>query len=259
MTRTFEWRSFHRSHDKSQYFYHDLLFPNFVMIKAMEEKGGCVNYTAIDILWDLEWQYWIHAELLDKKRLRSVLDSKSDSQRAAKRIETIADMTLPMTPFHTASGEGEKFENVEAVIALLIKAYGLHEATKVCPIEISSSDDAALVTKTLTSLTQGIEMTVMGAFSTWTGRSLCLSALRGSEWDTEYDPITLASRDEIQSRNEMYPLTISFGKTRQKKMWCIWVKYMMSSVSDKQIPPPSTHRTSLCISPTKAIWHYSGR
>jgi hypothetical protein len=31
------------------------------------------------------------------------------------------------------------------------------------------------------------------------------------EWDTDDDSTTLASRDEIQSCNEMYPLSIDFG------------------------------------------------
>jgi hypothetical protein len=96
-----------------------------------------------------------------------------------------------MTWFHTVSGEGVKFENVQAVIVLLIKSYWLHEATKVCLVQISSYDNATPVTKKLTALTQGIAMTDMGAISAWTGRPLYLSALRGTEWDMEYNPIIL--------------------------------------------------------------------
>jgi hypothetical protein len=109
--------------------------------------------------------------------VRYVLPSKSDLQRTANRIETISEMIIQMTQFNNASGEGVRFENVEAVIALLIKVYGLHEADKKHPIEISSSADAAPVTKTLTALALGTAMTDMGVISPRTGRPLCLSAL----------------------------------------------------------------------------------
>jgi hypothetical protein len=61
---------------KSRDFYHDFVFPNFAVLKAMDEKGGCLNYTAIDIIRDLECQYWIRAGLFEKKLFKSVLSSK---------------------------------------------------------------------------------------------------------------------------------------------------------------------------------------
>jgi hypothetical protein len=55
---------------KSRDFYHNFVFPNFVVLKAMDEKGGCLNYTAIEILQYLEGQYWIRAGLFEKKRFK---------------------------------------------------------------------------------------------------------------------------------------------------------------------------------------------
>jgi hypothetical protein len=104
-------------------FYHDFVFPNFAVLKAMDEKGQCLNCTAFEIISDLERHYWIHTGLFDKKQLKSVLPSKSDLQRTATYIETIADDIIPMAQFHTASGEGVKFENMEVVIGLLFKAW----------------------------------------------------------------------------------------------------------------------------------------
>jgi hypothetical protein len=76
---------------KSRDFYHDFVFPNFAVLKSMDEKGGCLNYTYIDIIRYLEHLYWIRAGLFDKKRFKSVLPSKSDLQRTAKRINIVAD------------------------------------------------------------------------------------------------------------------------------------------------------------------------
>jgi hypothetical protein len=170
---------------------------------------------AIEIIRDLERQYWIRAGLFDKKWFKSVLSSKYDLQRTAKRIESIVNDTIPTTQFHTAC---VKFENVEAAIGILCKAYGLEEAAKKCPVEISSSADSMPVLKTLTALTQGIAVTDMGTISPWTGRPLCLSALRGTEWDTDDNTIKLVSRDEIQSRNEMYPLSIALGNETKENL-----------------------------------------
>jgi hypothetical protein len=113
---------------KSRDFYHDFVFPNCMVLKKMDEKGGCLNYAAIERMRDLEHQYWIYAGFFDKKRFKSVLQSKSDLPKTDKRNETVADDIIPMTQFHTASGEGAKFENIEAVIGLLLKSYG-HEET----------------------------------------------------------------------------------------------------------------------------------
>jgi hypothetical protein len=82
----------------------------------MDEKGGCLNYTGIEILRNLETRYWVRAELFDKKRFKSILPSKSDLTRTAKRIENLVYGIIPMMQFHTVSGEGTKFDNIAAVI-----------------------------------------------------------------------------------------------------------------------------------------------
>jgi hypothetical protein len=65
-------------------------------------------------IWNVSTGYVLG--FFDKKRFKSILPSKSDLTRNAKRIETVADGITPMTQFHTASGEGIKFENVASVI-----------------------------------------------------------------------------------------------------------------------------------------------
>jgi hypothetical protein len=41
---------------KSHHFCHDFIFPNFAVLKAMDLKGGCLKYTGIKILRNLEHQ-----------------------------------------------------------------------------------------------------------------------------------------------------------------------------------------------------------
>jgi hypothetical protein len=64
------------------------------------------------------------------------------NDRAAKRIEAVADEIVPFSRFSTPSGEGIKFHVIQ-VVRLLIKLYGLEEAAKHRSIEICSSADAA--------------------------------------------------------------------------------------------------------------------
>jgi hypothetical protein len=137
--------------------------------------------------------------------------------RAAKRIEAVADGIVPFSRFSTPSGEGIKFHVIQ-VVRLLIKSYGLEEATKHRSIEICSSADAAPITKSVGALTQGLSVNDRGAISPYTKRSLCLSEMRGTNWDDEDAPITLAARDDAQSRNEAYPLTVMLGSETKVNM-----------------------------------------
>jgi hypothetical protein len=136
-----------------------------------------------------------------------MLLSKTDLHRAAKRIEAVSDGIVPFSRFSTPSGEGIKF-NVIRVVRLLIKAYGLEEAAKHISIEIRSSVDAVPITKSVGALTQGLSVNDCGAISPYTKRPLCLNETRGTNWDDKDALITLATRDDVQARNEVYPLTV---------------------------------------------------
>jgi hypothetical protein len=104
------------------------------------------------------------------------------------------------------------------VVRLLIKLYGLEEAAKHKSIEIFSSADAAPITKSAGAQTQGISVNDHGAMSLYTKRPLCLSEMRGTNWDDEDAPITLTTRDDLQSRNEAYPLTVMLGSETKVNM-----------------------------------------
>jgi hypothetical protein len=92
--------------------YHDHMFPDCKLLMAMDEHGGTLNYTAVEILCTLEREYWVAAGLFNKKCFKSMLPSKLDLHRAAKRIEVFADNIVPVTRFSTPSGEGFKFSDV---------------------------------------------------------------------------------------------------------------------------------------------------
>jgi hypothetical protein len=66
------------------------------------------------------------------------------------------------------------------VIQLLIKVYGLEGTAKERNIEVCSSVDAAPINKTISALTKGINMMEMGTISPYMGRTLCMSAMRGT-------------------------------------------------------------------------------
>jgi hypothetical protein len=57
-----------------------------------------------------------------------------------------------------------------------------------------------------------------GAISLYTKRPVCLSEMRGTNWDDEDAPIALATRDDVQSRNEAYPLTVMLGSETKVNM-----------------------------------------
>jgi hypothetical protein len=42
--------------------------------------------------------------------------------------------------------------------------------------------------------------------------------MRGTSWDDEDTPITIATRNDVQSRNEAYPLTVMLGSKTKLKM-----------------------------------------
>jgi hypothetical protein len=70
-----------------------------------------------------------------------------------------------MTQFHTVSEKGIKFDNVTSVIGLLCKVYGLEEATKVHPVEISDQYRANARHRAIRPLGLGL------------ARPLCLSSM----------------------------------------------------------------------------------
>jgi hypothetical protein len=145
------------------------------------------------------------------------LPSKTNFHRAAKRIEDVADGIVTFSQFSIPSGEGIKFHVIQ-VVRLLIKAYGLEETAKHRSIEICISTDAAPITKSVGALTQVLYVNDRGTISPYTKRPLCLSEMRGTDWDDEDAPITLATRDDVQSRNEAYPLRVMLGSETKVNM-----------------------------------------
>jgi hypothetical protein len=158
-------------------FYHDKVFPNHKVIAAMDERGGTLNYAAVEVLRDLECSYWVSCGVFKGKRFKAILPSKTDLHCAAKRIEAVADGLVSFSPFSTPSGEGIKFHVIQ-VVRLFIKSNGLEEAAKHRSIEICSSDDAAPITKSVVALTQGLSVNDRGAISPYAKRPLCLSEMR---------------------------------------------------------------------------------
>jgi hypothetical protein len=166
-------------------FYHATVFPNHKILAAMDKRGGTLNYAAVEVLRDLERSYWVSCGVFKGKRFKAILPSKTDLHRTAKRIEAVADGSVPFSRFSTPSGEGIMFHVIQ-IVRLLIKSYGLEEAAKHRSIEICRSADAAPITKSVGALTQGLSVNYRGAIRPYTKRPLCLSEMRGTNWDDEY-------------------------------------------------------------------------
>jgi hypothetical protein len=198
-------------------FYHDTVFPNHKVFAATDERGGTLNYAVVEVLRDLERSYWVSCGVLNGKRFKAKLPSKTDLHRAVKRIEAVADGIVTFSRFSTPSGEGIKFHVIQ-VVELLIKSYGLEEYAKHRSIEICSSADAASITNSVGALTQGLSVNDRGAISLYTKRPLCLSEMRGTNWNDEDAPITLATRDDKQSHNEAPPLMVMLGSETKVNM-----------------------------------------
>jgi hypothetical protein len=163
-------------------FYHDTVFPNHKVLAAMDERGGTLNYAAVEVLRDLERSYWVSCCVFKGRRFKAILPSKTDLHRAAKRIEAVADGIVPFSRFSTPSGEGIKFHVIQ-VVRLLITVYGLEEAAKHRSIEICRSAYSAPITKSVGAMNQGLSVNDRGAISPYTKRPLCLSDMRGTNWD----------------------------------------------------------------------------
>jgi hypothetical protein len=184
-------------------FYHDTVFPNHKVLAAMDQRGGTLNYLAVEVLRDLECRYWIACGVFIGKMFKAILPPETDLYCASKRIEAVAEWIVPFMIFLTPSGEGIKF-NVIHVVRLLIKSYGFEDDANHRSIENWSSADAAPIMKSVGALTQGLSVNECGAISLYTKRPLCLSEMRGTSWDGEDSMISLATRDDVQPRNEAH-------------------------------------------------------
>jgi hypothetical protein len=101
---------------------------------AMNERGGTLNYTDVEILRTLDRECWVATGLFNKKRCKYILPSTSDLRHETKRVERFADEIVLVTICLNPSGEGCVFFDVHAVVRLLIEVYGLSEAATHGPI-----------------------------------------------------------------------------------------------------------------------------
>jgi hypothetical protein len=96
---------------------HATVFPNHKVLATMDERGGTLNYAAVELLRDFERSYWVSCGVFKGKRFKAILPSKTDLHRVAKRIEAVADGIVPFSRFSTPSGEGIKFNVIQILWA----------------------------------------------------------------------------------------------------------------------------------------------
>jgi len=104
-----------------------------------------------------------------------------------------------MCPFkHGVLNDGGEFVlwNLEQMVGMVLKAFGLEEQAKVCPIFINQAVDSANLSKTLSHTTFGCKVCDMGAYCPTTKKPLygCMN------------------ETSIQSCNNCFPFMILMAK-----------------------------------------------
>jgi hypothetical protein len=117
-----------------------------------------------------------------------------------------------------------KFDII-GVIRFLRKSYGVEETSIDQPLEVCSSVDAVPTTKSVGALINGLCVSSRGLISPYTKLPLWLSGMKVTYRDDDDHLITLTTRDNIQSKNEKYPLTNMLGSEMKENMEHLGVNY----------------------------------
>ena len=164
------------------------VFTPWNILKNMDLAGGSLNYKGLVVLRKVETE--------GKKYYRGgVLPCTADLKRAAKRLETIGDESIPFKEFQSEWGKGIKFCHARTV-RLACDAYGVTEKAKNESVAISESIDAAQITKNVHFITAGFKMGDIDAIDPLTKKPLCIEGLCTN----------------VQSRNNVFPTQIMVSK-----------------------------------------------
>ncbi len=126
------------------------------LLKLMDQNGGQLSMSGIELLRTLETKG-------EKYNRNSILPSTASIKKATKVVDIIAQELVPFTEGVLDNGsEFCEFE-VEPVVKLMIKGYGLEEASKKRSIKINQALDGARLTNRLHHTTYGLKMVDIGA------------------------------------------------------------------------------------------------
>ncbi len=120
----------------------------------MDIRGGTLNYEGLSVLNDVEAAAFTGTKKRQRGRL---IPTPACLQRVACVLENEGETLCPFSILNTDFCEGIEFEYAKTT-RLVINAFGLEALGKQRSINISSSIDAAKLTKNLTHTSSGLKM-----------------------------------------------------------------------------------------------------
>ncbi len=135
---------------RCQEHYRQHIFSPQNLLKLMDQNGGQLSMAAIELLRTLETD--------TKYSRQTIFPSKSMIGRVASLVDLLAAKLVPFIEGITDKGE-EYFEfEVAPVILIMLKAFGLEEASKKRSVLINQAIDGACITNNLHHTTYGVKM-----------------------------------------------------------------------------------------------------
>ncbi len=174
---------------RAQEYYRTNIFSPQNLLKLMDINGGQLSMSSIDLLRTLDTEGIKYCH-------QSILPSTASIQRAAEVVDKVAKELVPFKESVLEDGSEVCEFNVPAVIALMIKAFGLEGASKKRRIRINQASDGAKLTNNLHHTTFGVKMIDYGARDPHTKQ-----LIYGSK-----------NASTIQSRDYCFPLNIIMAK-----------------------------------------------
>jgi hypothetical protein len=170
---------------RSQEFYRKNIFSPQNLLRLMDQNGGQLSMTGINLLRNLESKGEKHCH-------RCIIPSSGSIKRAADIVDKVASTVVPFKEGTLENGsEVVEFE-VEPVINSLLKSFNLEEASKERPIALNVAIDGSRITSNLHHTTFGVKMVDRAACDPVTGQ-----LIYGSQ-----------SATTVQSRDYCFPLKI---------------------------------------------------
>ena len=141
---------------RCQEYYKDNVFSPQNLLKMMDQNGGQISMSGIDLLRKLDTNGVKYCH-------NSIIPSSGSIKRACYVVDTVASELVPFVEGVLSTGEEFCEFNVPAVVNMMIKGYGLEEASKHRSIAINQALDGARLTTRLHHTTYGLKMVDLAA------------------------------------------------------------------------------------------------
>lgn len=170
--------------------YRKNIWPDWKVGRLMDQKGGCLNYSGLELLRSLETE--------GNAYVRTFLPCSAAIKHIYKRVETIGKQ---LTPFMLTSDEGESIRfDYAKCLRHILKSFSLDGAAIERAIKIAQSIDGARLTAHITNIMAGMKMRDLGAICPQT-----------------QTPLISPQNHSQQSRDIIFPFHLNLGKETKDK------------------------------------------